>query len=148
MDLFKKTYIGGQFEHKEVTGNVDIKIKGKPVSIKTNRLAFVVEVVGEWRKANHIHNWFITHCANGEDDCQDIYVGGEKLKELLKTCKQVIKSPEKAPELLPTQSGFFFGSTEYDESYFEDIRYTISVLESIIEEDPELNEIYIYSASW
>ena len=27
-----------------------------------------------WRKANHIHSWFITNCADGVDDCQSIDV--------------------------------------------------------------------------
>ena len=30
--------------------------------------------VMSWRKANAIHNWFITNCGNGEDDCQPIPV--------------------------------------------------------------------------
>ena len=25
--------------------------------------------IGYWRKANHIHKWFVDTCANGVDDC-------------------------------------------------------------------------------
>ena len=29
----------------------------------------ITVTVMSWRKANAIHNWFITNCGNGEDDC-------------------------------------------------------------------------------
>ncbi len=41
--------------------------------------------------------------------------------KLLEVCKQVAADPSKAEELLPTQSGFFFGGTEYDEYYMNSI---------------------------
>ena len=38
-------------------------------------------------------------------------------------CDKVLDDNSLAEELLPTRSGFFFGSTDYDEWYFEDIKY-------------------------
>jgi hypothetical protein len=47
--------------------------------------------------------------------------------------------------LLPSTSGFFFGNTEYDEWYYNDIQNTIEILEKALEDkDGE----YYYSSSW
>jgi hypothetical protein len=55
-----------------------------------------------------------------------------------------------AEELLPTADGFFFGSTEYDQWYMQDILDTIKLLEAeYIEEDHvEGHGDYYYMASW
>jgi hypothetical protein len=39
------------------------------------------------------------------------------------------RTPGVAKELLPTQAGFFFGSTDYDEYYYEDLVYTRDLLD-------------------
>lgn len=98
--------------------------------------------VAYWRKANAIHKWFVD-VSGEEDNCQRIYVSGKKLKELVDLCKKVLKKHKLASELLPTQSGFFFGSTEYDEYYFDDLKSTVEKLKDI-DEDGE----YVYQASW
>ncbi len=57
----------------------------------------------------------------------------------------VIVNQEEIEELLPTASGFFFGSTDYDEYYMKDLQDTINMLEPLLEdEDGE----YEYSSSW
>lgn len=116
--------------------------------------------VGYWRKANQIHNWFLDNCGprdyDGDviDDCRPIEVPVEKLKELAETCKKVLDDHNLAKTLLPTQSGCFFGSTEYDEYYFEDLEYTLKILTPIIaflEEKLEKKEYewdLVYQASW
>ena len=112
--------------------------------------------VGYWRKANAIHNWFVNNCGDGEDTCQQMYVSLEKLKELLDACKQVSKDHGLAPVLLPTQSGFFFGSTEYDDWYFDKIEDTIKIIEPVIEflknikDKCKSNDWWdvVYQASW
>ena len=101
-----------------------------------------------WRKSNAIHNWFVNNCANGEDDCKPVYVGREGIKELLNLCRSVLTKTEQPEEVLPTGSGFFFGSTEYDEYYFEDIKRTATELDSLLS-DPSLEDCeFVYRASW
>ena len=116
--------------------------------------------VGYWRKANHIHNWFIQNCAykdecgNPIDDCRPIEITVDKLEKLLDACKKVLEDHSLAESLLPTQSGFFFGSTAYDEYYFGDIEKTIEIIEPVLKfakhkleiEDYDW-EVY-YQASW
>lgn len=116
--------------------------------------------VGYWRKANAIHNWFLESCGprdhDGDviDDCRPIEVPVEALKELVEICKKVLDDHDLAEELLPTQSGFFFGPTEYDEYYFDDLEDTVKTITPIIaflEEKLEKKEFewdVIYQASW
>ena len=116
--------------------------------------------VGYWRKANHIHNWFMQNCArrdeqnNPIDDCRPIEITVDKLEKLLDTCKKVLADHSLASSLLPTQSGFFFGSTKYDEYYFSEIERTIEIIEPVInfikhklEIGSYIWEVY-YQASW
>lgn len=66
-----------------------------------------------------------------------------------KVKQRVIENPEVAKELLPTESGFFFGSTDYGEWYMEDIDNTIKQLEKIIKDSETENMVdYYYQASW
>lgn len=87
---------------------------------------------GYWRKANAIHSWFVKHVQDGEDECRPHYVSREQLKELRDVCQQILKKRKLAPELLPTASGFFFGSTDYDNWYFDDINQTIQIIDDAL----------------
>jgi hypothetical protein len=112
--------------------------------------AYVEVPVAYWRKANAIHKWFIDNRADGIDECQPISAHVSHLKELLELCEQVLADNDLADELLPTEVGFFFGGTEYDESYFQDIQYTKDRLTEVVrlmEETPEADWCH-YQASW
>lgn len=140
----------------------------------------VIEQVGYWRKANHIHNWFVNNVQYGEDDC-DYHneCTKEILEELLDTCKRVYESctmivgpvnngetyengewkpiieqgkvvidPSVAKELLPTRGGFFFGDTDYDEYYVEQIADTIDIITRALETTDFDKEMIYYVSSW
>ena len=102
--------------------------------------------IGYWRKANAIHQWFVNNCQKGEDDCRDAYVSREQLEELLGVVKEVLADHSKADELLPTQQGFFFGSTEYDEYYFQDLELTKKILKNALSMPKEWD--FGYQSSW
>lgn len=111
------------------------KLKSAFPKMKSFKLESVRFNVGYWRKANHIHKWFVDNIEGGEDNnCKEFSVSEEELKTLLNLCKEVQKNKKKAEELLPTQAGFFFGGTEYDEYYFKDIEDTITIIEKILKE--------------
>lgn len=101
-----------------------------------------------WRKANPIHKWFVDNCQNGIDECQETWVTRDKLVELLDVCKTVLADLSKAQKLLPTQSGFFFGSSDYDEWYQRDLEYTVARLEKILEDSALDNVDFYYQSSW
>lgn len=96
------------------------------------RVKEITAEVGYWRKANAIHKWFVDNVQNGNDDCGDYEVSKEQLKQLLDTINEVLENKKKASELLPCSSGFFFGSTDYNEYYFEDLKYTKELLERLL----------------
>lgn len=61
---------------------------------------------------------------------------------------EVITNTEVAEELLPTCSGFFFGSTDYDDWYIRQIDNTIEILTKVLAETDFDKEIVYYSANW
>lgn len=108
----------------------------------------IYESVGYWRKANAIHKWFVNNVQDGEDDCGYYEVTKEQLEELLGICNTIKSDPESASSLLPTQCGFFFGSTDYDEWYMQDIESTIEILTSVLKETDFDKQMIAYSSSW
>ena len=96
--------------------------------------AYVEFTIGYWRKANHIHQWFVENVQGGVDECQEAHVSKDQLLALRSACEMVLGAREKvgaarvAEEELPTQEGFFFGTTEYDEWYWQDTEHTIEVI--------------------
>ena len=105
-----------------------------------------LEEVAYWRKANAIHNWFALNI-DGVDNCEYSRASKEQLIELKTICETIMKNkdPEENERLLPTSAGFFFGSQEYDEWYYNGIETTIDKLTSIIEyTDWENQEIYYH----
>jgi hypothetical protein len=104
--------------------------------------------VAYWRKANAIHQWFVENVQDGEDNCDEFSVPREKLQELMALCAGIIAEPKKGRELLPTASGFFFGSTDYDTYYMQDIQHTYDRLNKILN-DPSLSKMdFYYQSSW
>ena len=160
MYLTKKTYVGGQYSHRNVSGKVEVKIGEDILNIDINRLASVEENVGYWRKANAIHKWFVDNIQEGKDECQETYVSKEKLLELRDLCQKVLTTRDAS--LLPPTSGFFFGSTDIDGYYFEELEATIDIIDNLklvpsnseqfITEgdikDPNKHSEFYYQASW
>ena len=104
-----------------------------------------VKIIGSWRKANAIHNWFDRTFGGIESDVE-YFVKQHHLVELQNLCEQVLENEKMAKELLPTTDGFFFGSTEYDEYYFENLHHTIKIINKALSL-PEYTK-FIYSSNW
>ena len=167
MYLYKKTYVKN-WDHnpEDRKTSVSVKLGGKKhPSVNPKKVTNIEEEVGYWRKANQIHQWFVSNVQGGEDNCQESYVDVENMKTLLQTCLAIknetkvkdgmITNPEFAEELLPTQGGFFFGGEEYDDCYMEEINDTIKILETELLKVEELSKLptpiisdYYYRASW
>ena len=115
----------------------------------SDNLGFIKSAVevAYWRKVNSVHQWFVDNCQNGEDDCRKAYVSREKLIELRDICQEILADHSLAEELLPTQSGFFFGSTEFDEYYFSDLEDTVQQLNNALVNVPEGWD-FEYQSSW
>jgi len=144
--------------------------------IKPERISYIEEEVMYWRKANAIHNWFVKNVQDGVDNCGDYYLDSDTLQKLVDTCKQALAVIAKADvivkqvetgwdkngtmysdiqtydcedeinDILPPTSGFFFGSTDIDKWYEDDLRRTIEVLEEELN-NPGSGDYY-YHSSW
>lgn len=116
------------------------------------RVKQVESEVMYWRKANAIHKWFVDNVQDGIDECQESYIDPQKLYELRDVCKAVLEDRSRAAELLPSQSGFFFGGTEYNEDYFYDVQCTYDWLETLLFvgtfDEKFKNWDFYYQASW
>lgn len=152
MYLSKKTYLNyWKLNSEEKQFNIIVKLNDEIYeNIKPERISYIIEEVMYWRKSNQIHQWFVENCQNGVDDCSEYYVSGDDLKKLYNMCKEVMEfNSEKTPQdILPTTSGFFFGDTEYNEFYYEDIKETIKFLEEEMNSDGNINGDYYYQSSW
>lgn len=100
-----------------------------------------------WRKANAIHKWFVDKVQGGEDNCSEFEVSLAQLEELLEVIEQVLENPDRAGELLPPQAGFFFGGTDMDQWYWDDLKQTQSRLQELFTRDWKSWDFY-YRASW
>jgi len=150
MYLTKHTYIGANYPHNGITGTIDLSKNGEKIDIDLNKVSYVVEAVGYWRKANQIHAWFVDNVQGEEDDCRLYKVSGEKLKELRDICVDVLKKrdDEYSQEQLPPVPGFFFGGTNINDYYYDDIKHTIAIIDVIEANDPGFKEEYYYQSSW
>lgn len=148
MYLNKHTYISNaEWLSPEHRREVVVYKNGKiDESVRPSRVSYVVEEIGYWRKVNQIHKWFVDNVQDGDDNCGSYFVSRENLSNLLETCKEVMDNPSKAEELLPRQSGFFYGSTEYDEYYFDGVENTISIIEYALSDKNA--DHFTYSSSW
>ena len=123
-------------------------LKDDSIIIDLEKISSIEFEVGYWRKSNHIHKWFVDNVQNGLDNCNKYDVLPYQLEELLSICKEIKNDHSKADELLPTQEGFFFGSTDYDQGYYDDIEDTIQILESVINDKDFHTYDYHYRSSW
>ena len=130
----------------------------------------IFESVGYWRKANQIHGWLVDNVQCGVDDCKIHVVQEWAIRELLRICEEVksiavmkpgvrkyeqnydvpdvIENWEEVAKLLPTTHGCFFGSTEYDGWYMDDIDDTIKILKKILAETDFEEYVILYRSSW
>jgi len=59
-----------------------------------------------------------------------------------------LKNKDHAERVLPTSAGFFFGSQEYDEWYWEDLQETADNLEELLNNKEALKDDFYYQSSW
>jgi len=138
----KKTFIWGKqreaLEINEVEGLEHIDPK---------KISYIEEEIGYWRKANHIHNWFVNNIQEGKDDCGEYEISEDQLLELFAAVTNVQLDHSLAKTLLPTTEGFFFGGTEYDDYYLESLKDTEVIICNALKAIKAGSRVY-YSSSW
>lgn len=149
MYLYREQYASGWgFNEKSDTSLYDTILEATGLQrCEGSPHATVRVCVAYWRKANAIHRWF---CAldGGRDECQSIYVTRENLQDLVIACQSILDGVDKPEQVLPTQSGFFFGDTSYDEWYVQDLRDTVTQIEATLANTKDEWADWVYQASW
>ena len=73
-----------------------------------------------FRKVNFLFKYYEDR-GKMYDQCY-AFTDADDIDDIIDRCERILKAKGEAHELLPTQSGFFFGSTEYDDWYFSDVK--------------------------
>lgn len=162
MYLNKETYVQNWEHHsKENKHTISVKKGGKVrTDIKPERITYITEQVGYWRKFNALHGWIVNNCADGVDECQRISLSSDDITKLLDTLKQVQTLLNKAKKVVkvekdwngeeydvtvydcedeisdllsPTQ-GFFFGGYQIDDYYKHEVDRSVILFEEILDD--------------
>lgn len=132
------------------------------------------EEIAYWRKANAVRKYFVDKCGFPADgNCQPYPVKKEQLVTLVKICMDIWREytwrvqeytdehPENTvqemndavwadmqdycEENLPSESGFFFGDTSYNDWYLNKLIYTAREITDVINfVDWDTEDVYYY----
>lgn len=103
-----------------------------------------------WRKFNALHGFIVQNFANGVDECQEIPLSKDDVKEIIKALKESKDLAEKGETdqlPMPPVGGFFFGTTEVGDYYKECVNESIPVFEELLKDFTD-NDVVYYVASW
>ena len=106
---------------------------------------YTMPLAGYFRKVNCIYKYFMDRledelCIITKDDLEDIMIRAAKVLRA--------RNEEVSQELLPTQSGFFFGGTDYDECYYEKVANILEVFGNLLCEWSDDEDLVYVSMSW
>lgn len=107
-----------------------------------------------FRKVNCIYAYFQERL---EDEA--CFVNEYDLKDIIDRCDQILKGVnlrkeipyeaiKRGEELLPTQGGFFFGSTEYDKWYFAHVKDIRKQMKKLLRKFDKNNDLMYVLMSW
>lgn len=107
----------------------------------------------EWlyfRKANHIHAWFIKNLQHGIDDCHGYKITPDVIDKLLNDLKKSIQNSELAHQYFPITAGFFFGQFEYTDPFYINCLKKLYISFKELTKSSWYNKEYniYYKASW
>ena len=143
MYVSRKKYLGWNYEHNRK----NVKLPNlKKFGVDVEKVSSVEMNELYWRKVNHVHKWFVDHVQKGVDDCGEYPVEKSDFESLLSDVDEVLKDKTMAQALLPRKEGFFFGSKEYDEWYFQDLEETKKGVEELLK-NWDGGSDYYYSSS-
>lgn len=107
--------------------------------------------IAYFRKVNFLLPFF-----GYEENCSDLEIEKCQVEDIVDVCTRILEIKENqgideavkiADEELATEGGFFFGSTEYDECYFNDVEDVLNKFTIILNETDWDNET-VYMHCW
>lgn len=151
---FKKADWKKASELKEAIANEpDDEKANKMIDEANEMLPDIQTEIGYFRKVNFLMAFF-----NYEGNCEYKEITRKQLRELKDKCfavytlkpgdgvmtDEIIK---KCSETLPTQAGFFFGNTNYDEWYFQEVKEVLEWVSGVLE-DLKRTEVVLMYCWW
>lgn len=95
-----------------------------------------------FRKTNCLYAYFQYRLVD-----EMAWVDKEDLEDIVDRAQKILKKHSLADELLPTQDGFFFGSTDYDGWYFQDLKDIVKQFKPLINKWKD-DEVMFVHMSW
>ena len=123
------------------------------LEVDEDQWLYNAEEIGYWRKANQIREWIVNRfdCEGRFEDNGYTILAPEELQVLRDACMTILEAKEEGmatptfcSKILPSSDGFFFGSTDYDEWYFEQLEDTVKIIDNALETTDWENEIVAY----
>lgn len=93
-----------------------------------------------FRKVNFLIPFFENYFDIKIENLEDLELTKKSVEELRDRCEQVLNDRTLAKDLLPTQGGFFFGSINYDEYYYDDVVDVLDNCNTLLQEFDNLKE--------
>jgi hypothetical protein len=125
---------------------------------------FEPEEIGYFRKVNFLMSFF-----DYDGNCEYKEISRERLQALRDACAEIAKmkpvrieitrydyggtdevkdyslaDKTRCAELLPTQSGFFFGNTEYDQWYFQEVKEVLIWVDRVLSDLADDEVVLMY----
>lgn len=85
---------------------------------------------------------------NTEEEQNHLNVLREQKQNIEEDIKSLDGMTGNCENLLPTTSGFFFGSTDYDKYYFNDVEDCYNQMSNLLKDFDEENEVIFVEMSW
>ena len=135
--------------NNEIAVSVPVKVADADTYFDMGK--FEKTEVAYFRKVNFLLPFF-----GYEENCSDLEIEKCQVKDIVDVCTRILEIKENqgideavkiADEELATEGGFFFGSTEYDECYFNDVEDVLNKFTTILNETDWDNET-VYMHCW
>lgn len=88
-----------------------------------------VSEIGYFRKVNFLVAYFKSKGLD-VDKQTPLVISRDMITELINKCNKVLSDHTVAKEELPTMEGFFFGSTDYDKYYYNNVESVRNYLQN------------------
>lgn len=97
------------------------------------------------------HNWLLPYFSY-YDNCSNVDITKDKMEWFVKDAESILNEQGERKEflaesLIPPTSGFFFGSTDIDEFYYECLEEDVNKFSKILEET-NFDEEQVYMNCW
>jgi hypothetical protein len=141
--LDKVHYIGGNYEHRKISGTVTFHSEKQSLVIDPKTVTKISCKLIEWRKMHGIHGWFVENVQDGNDDSGVYEFNKDKLKLFFDDLKYQIENPDE--HILIEDDCVVYNDVEL----FNILKETYEILKKEFEYDePFFTEYYQYCSSW